>query len=99
MQIQSLNKTEENTEFFDCKFYPFTEHGIDPVFAVVGRAEVGDSWARVCVGERVCEREVVKAMLTLGLCRLSCADRQRPRIQDSRSLLGSTTKTYVCSKP
>ena len=39
-QRQSLDKPHEPTQFFDCKFYPYTPPGVDPVFALVGKTEV-----------------------------------------------------------
>ncbi|MCJ1356341.1 MAG: hypothetical protein MMC33_006336 [Icmadophila ericetorum] len=38
-QRQSLDKPHEPTQFFDCKFYPYTPPGVDPVFALVGKTE------------------------------------------------------------
>jgi polycomb protein EED len=34
---------DEPTRFYDCKFYPYTKPGVDPVFAVVGSRET-----RIC---------------------------------------------------
>ena len=39
---QSMDKNEQ-TSFFDVKFYPYTAPGLDPVFAIVGMAEVSPS--------------------------------------------------------
>ncbi|MCJ1297490.1 hypothetical protein MMC08_000277 [Hypocenomyce scalaris] len=38
-RINSFEKRLEATQFFDCKFYPYTAAGVDPVFAVVGKRE------------------------------------------------------------
>ncbi|KAA6414919.1 MAG: hypothetical protein FRX48_01669 [Lasallia pustulata] len=38
-RINSFEKRIEATQFFDCKFYPYTAAGVDPVFAVVGKRE------------------------------------------------------------
>ena len=37
---QSFSKPQEPLQFFDCKFYPYTAPGVDPVFVVTGGAEV-----------------------------------------------------------
>ena len=37
---QSFLKPHEPIQFFDCKFYPYTAPGVDPVFVVTGGAEV-----------------------------------------------------------
>ena len=37
---QGYSKKEEPTQFFDCKFYPYTAPGVDPLFAFVGGSEV-----------------------------------------------------------
>ena len=37
---QSFSKPHESLQFFDCKFYPYTAPGVDPVFVVTGGAEV-----------------------------------------------------------
>ncbi|MCJ1251397.1 hypothetical protein MMC30_008630 [Trapelia coarctata] len=38
-RINSLDKKHEDTQFFDCQFYPYTLPGVDPVFAIVGKGE------------------------------------------------------------
>ena len=35
-----MEKETEKVSFFDVKFYPYTTPGVDPVFAIVGMAEV-----------------------------------------------------------